>query len=202
MTTATRQRMRGYWSKWRELTEMFGDLCFYCHDEAATSIDHVLPYSYAVDNSIENLRPACALCNCLASNKMFDSVEAKTAYILDKRRNRAALRRATCTECGVPYTYRTHGPSLFLCAECYDLEYGTRHHDRASWQDWLALLDTAGIQIEIHRLAGRLFRDGRRNDPKWLRRCIITAMRQIEAREIELDAVGVREEQPVYAIAA
>lgn len=176
-----RKRMPGYWAKWSELTAMFGNMCFYCGEEIATSIDHVLPHSYVVDDSIENLRPSCALCNSLASDKMFDDVYAKRSYILGKRQHRRQLRRCTCSECGVPYIYRTHGKSLFVCPECYDLDWGTDYHTRNVWKAWLDLLETAEILIEVHRLAGDIFRDhGLRGG---LMPCLIEAMQTLAKRE-------------------
>ena len=65
-------RVMTYKKWWNELTERYGDFCFYCRKEIATTIDHVVPYSWDEDNSIENLVPACGLCNSLASDKIFD----------------------------------------------------------------------------------------------------------------------------------
>jgi len=145
------QRVMTYKKWWNELVERYGNLCFYCRKEIATSIDHVVPYSWDEDNSIENLVPACALCNSLASNKLFDTVVQKRAYIM-KQREKYKNRRAICTECLLPYTYRTHSPSLFLCAECYDQEYNTEHSCTKEWHKWLSQLIKAGIMASAHRI--------------------------------------------------
>ncbi len=139
-----------YRQKWNELIEYYGSTCYYCRKEIATTIDHVVPYSWDQDNDIENLVPACALCNSLASNKMFDSVEHKRQYILGERKKRTN-QRAICVDCMLPFTYRTHSPSLFLCAECYDAEYGTQYSQARQWHKWIIQLGAAGIPAEAHR---------------------------------------------------
>lgn len=138
---------RKYWSR---LIEIHGPLCYYCKEEVATTIDHVVPYSWDADNEIENLVPACGLCNQLANNKMFDSAEHKRQYIIGERKKRAS-RRAICSECFLPYTYLAHSPSLFLCAECYDNEYGTNNAKKKNWREWLYDLEQADIYPQAHR---------------------------------------------------
>lgn len=130
---------------------MYGGKCYYCQREIATTIDHVVPYSWDEDNTIENLVPACGLCNSLASNKHFESVEHKRQYIMGQRKNRANM-RAICVECLLPFAYRTHSPSMFLCAECYDEEYGTQFSTGSDWRGWLKSLWLAGIPAEAHRV--------------------------------------------------
>ena len=61
-----------------------GNLCFYCFDEA-DEVDHLVPWSYRQDDSLENLVAACWLCNRIASNKMFESIEAKKNHIIRRR---------------------------------------------------------------------------------------------------------------------
>lgn len=146
----SKRRSIEYRKFWKELTDYHGNNCFYCRKEVATTIDHVVPYSFDQDNSIENLVPACVLCNCLASNKHFESVEHKRQYILRERAKRSN-RTVICTECLLPFTYRQHSPSLFICAECYDLEYGTSLSRSLEWGRWIKLLRSAGIPAEAHR---------------------------------------------------
>jgi hypothetical protein len=178
-------RITAYWTKWKELTLRYGDMCFYCGEEAATSIDHVLPYSYAVVNSIENLRPACAMCNCIAGDKMFDSDTEKKWYILSKRNRRhdKNMRYCTCTECRAPYIYRMHSPSLFMCPECYDEEYGTHYATSKTWDSWLALLADAQMWIDIFRIyKGLRRRAGRLVSPANL---LKESRRLMEARQLQ-----------------
>lgn len=191
-------RITAYWTKWRDLCTKYGDMCWYCGEEAATTIDHVIPHSYDTNSDIDNLRPACPLCNCLASDKMFPSAEEKRWYILDKLRHRHDLRHAFCTECGIAFAYRLHGPSLFLCPECYDLEYGTKLSQRRAWIEWVALHAEAGWPIAVYRRAGEMYRDnGCRGGHKFLVLCLMDAMRQEEAKykiatkEIESFAVRI-----------
>lgn len=139
-----------YRKRWNELVENYGPRCFYCRREIATCIDHVIPYSYDQDNEIENLVPACTLCNALASNKHFSSAEEKRHYILQQRKSRGN-KNAICTRCLLPFAYRIHSPSLLLCAECYDEEFGTKNAETREWKKWLIQLRAAGIPAEAHR---------------------------------------------------
>ncbi len=148
--TLNQKRIMTYKMWWDELVERYGNLCFYCRKEMATTIDHVVPYSWDEDNSIDNLVPACGLCNALASNKIFETVVQKRAYIM-KKREKYKNRRAICAECLLPYTYRTHSPSLFLCAECYDQEYKTNCRGTKEWKRWLSELLAAGIMHSAHK---------------------------------------------------
>ena len=84
-------RISCYWTKWKKLVERYGDMCFYCDEHVATSIDHVIPYSYVDNDELDNLRPACALCNCIAGDKMFESDLEKRWYILGKRKSRKKM---------------------------------------------------------------------------------------------------------------
>jgi hypothetical protein len=173
-----RPRIRNYQTCWKTLTAKYGSLCFYCQEEVATTLDHVVPYSHDRDDSLENLVPACALCNCIASDKLFEYVEEKRQYILNKRRNHK-LRRAICTSCLLPFAYRTHSPSLFLCAECYDREYGTHYSKGKQWAFWKTELDAAGISIEAHRRAARIFGEHTKKNSIMFRLAIADAYQAI-----------------------
>jgi len=178
-------RITAYWSKWRDLTTIYGDMCFYCRMEAATTIDHVLPYSYAVNNELYNLRPACALCNCIAGDKIFETVEDKCAYILDRLKHRKDLRHAFCTECGIAFIYREQSPSLFLCPECYDLDQGKAFYSLTRmWRDWLRLHVKAGWSPDVYRRAGKMYRSNGRGSHKFLVQCLIQSLREEEARQL------------------
>jgi hypothetical protein len=72
------------------------DKCVYCGDDATTK-DHVIPVSFYKDTKRtsnsryltsdygkENLVDCCSECNCIASNKVFDSIDEKRDYIQDK----------------------------------------------------------------------------------------------------------------------
>jgi HNH endonuclease len=145
-----KSRRDTYKKRWRELIEYYGARCYYCRKEIATTIDHVVPYSWDAVNDIDNLVPACVLCNCLAGDKVFDDVEEKRRYILQQRSKRANM-RAICTECLLPFGYRSHSPSMFLCAECYDVEHDTHLARKPEWNRWLRQLRLAGIPVEAHR---------------------------------------------------
>jgi hypothetical protein len=140
-----------YRRHWDELTALYGVLCYYCREEVATTIDHVVPWSYDQDDSLENLVPACSLCNALASNKHFEDVRQKQQFILNRRKERGH-RRAICPDCFLPYAYREHSPSIILCAECYDAEYGTGYSKRPAWKSWLDVLALSGVLPEAHAI--------------------------------------------------
>lgn len=141
-------RRTSYKKHWKALIEEFGNKCVYCKQEVATCIDHILPYDWDGNNSIENLVPSCSLCNSIASDKVFESFEQKKQYILSRRKD---AERAICIDCLLPYTYRLHSPSLFMCPECYDEEDGTNYSGSASWKKWLTLLSEADVYIDAHR---------------------------------------------------
>jgi hypothetical protein len=61
-----------------------GSVCQYCGG-LADSVDHVLPVSSFSDNSLVNLVAACMPCNLAASAFVFDSFEAKRAFIRKRR---------------------------------------------------------------------------------------------------------------------
>mgnify|MGYP006935490965 CR=1 FL=1 len=143
-------RSRAYKKYWQELIQLHGPRCYYCQKEIATTIDHVVPYSWDADNEKANLVLACGLCNSLAGNMMFDSVEQKRQYILGERKKRVN-QRAICAQCLLPFTYRRHSPSLLLCAECYDEEYDTDYSKTKEWRKWIYQLKAAGIPAEAHR---------------------------------------------------
>ena len=145
------QRNVSYKKHWKKLIETYGQLCYYCKDEIATTIDHVIPYSHDQDNSIENLVPACQLCNGIAGDKHFEYVEEKRQYILS-RKKRSRSKRVICPNCLMPFEYRYHSPSLFLCAECYDEEYDTRFASKKKWVDWCEILYDSGISPEAHTM--------------------------------------------------
>ena len=180
-----RSRITAYWSKWRLLCMKFGDMCYYCHEEAATTLDHVMPVSYAVNHDLDNLRPACSLCNAIASDKVFPTEDDKRWYIQAERKKHHGLRHCFCNDCGIAYVYREQSPSLFLCAECYDIEYGTGYAKSSSWQDWIRLHAEAGWYIDIYRRAGKMYRGNRgAQSRRFLNSCLVAAMRAIEAEQL------------------
>jgi len=63
------------------LNNNFG-ICVYCNEAPSEHVDHILPRSWKINNDENNLVGACADCNHIASDKIFDSFEHKQAYIL------------------------------------------------------------------------------------------------------------------------
>lgn len=96
--------------------------CRYCGGPADT-VDHIIPVAHREDNSMENLVAACMPCNSIASDFVFDSIEAKREFILTKRnsgkwKKRLSRVRSQCTCCQKVFKPRTNGATLFLCPEC------------------------------------------------------------------------------------
>lgn len=136
---------------WGALVNAYGQTCYYC-GEFATVIDHVIPFSYGGSDGIDNLVLSCSLCNIIADDSVFDTLEEKQSFILAKRRRKGRVTRAICTNCLLPFDYRVLSPSLFLCAECYDQDEGELKYSlRPSWQRWIELLIEAGVPVEAHR---------------------------------------------------
>jgi hypothetical protein len=69
------------------LNKNFG-ICVYCNEAPSEQVDHVLPLSWKLNNSDENLVGACGDCNRIASNKVFESFEQKQAYIVAELKKR------------------------------------------------------------------------------------------------------------------
>lgn len=139
-----------------------GSMCFYCHKDIATQLDHIIPYSYSEDNSIHNLVPCCGMCNVIATDKVFSGVDEKQEYILRHRQNNTHY---ICRDCLLPFVYRENSPSLFLCAYCYDQEYGTEYAKRKQWEYWIKILEQANIIPMAHhrnvKLHGRCTRNNK-----------------------------------------
>lgn len=199
-----RYRSMTYRKHWRRLTEMYGYLCYYCHEGPSESIDHVVPQSWDNDNSLENLVPACFWCNHLAADMIFDTIEDKTRYILKRRKQVGHERRCYCTDCLLPYVYLENSPTLFQCAECYDYENGTAESHKRSWRKWLRLLKRAEIRIEAHRsMIAKIREYG--DIPVDRQHRVVTLHEEINKiimREIEEaeQASFLRESTPVYHI--
>ncbi len=60
-------------------------ICRYC-GFPGECLDHILPYWYTRDDSVENLVVACMKCNDIARDIVFPSFEAKKDYVLAIRR--------------------------------------------------------------------------------------------------------------------
>lgn len=161
-------RSTSYRKHWNALIETYGGLCYYCQDEIAVVLDHIIPYSWEANNDIDNLVPACIFCNAIASDKIFDSLEHKRQYLLNRRK---ISKRAICTDCLLPFTYREHSPSMFLCALCYDAEYDTELSKEDRWHKWTALLRVVGIEPEAHQQAKKKAGVWK-NDRKYLQQLI------------------------------
>lgn len=69
-----------------KILEKYDNECQYCYD-AAEVVDHVIPLSYSLDNSEENLVASCWLCNAIAGDRVFRSFGQKRKYIIDRRYN-------------------------------------------------------------------------------------------------------------------
>ena len=55
--------------------------CGYCFEKWATCWDHIIPYSLGGPTNTENLMPACAACNGLLHDKVFNTVQEKREYV-------------------------------------------------------------------------------------------------------------------------
>ena len=97
-----RSCLRNKKSIWNELLLMYGEKCVYCHSQIATQIDHVIPYSYIPCHDLINLRPSCARCNLIASDKVFEDFDEKYKYVRSKCNKENLLR---CTNCTIPFYF-------------------------------------------------------------------------------------------------
>ncbi len=96
-----------------------GELCYYCDTRPANTVDHFEPWSVVPDNRDENLVPACSGCNSIASDKRFDTLAEKKAYIMDRRAKRLRLEEVRCPKgCGVTYARKGVADR---CPDCGEL---------------------------------------------------------------------------------
>jgi hypothetical protein len=96
--------------------------CVYC-GWIADTIDHIIPRSYGGSDDRFNLVAACRLCNYIASDKIFDDVDQKRAYLLNELAKSQYKRRRQlnfCAECGALFRQRWEGSTRLLCALCND----------------------------------------------------------------------------------
>lgn len=97
-------------------------MCAYC-DGFADTVDHIVPYAYCQTHDRDNLVAACMDCNLIASDKIFDSLIHKRAYIRMKRGKgkwprKLRNRHGCCNECGEPFCEGSNGATRFVCAKC------------------------------------------------------------------------------------
>lgn len=139
-------------NKWDVLVSIYGTSCAYCHENHATQIDHVIPVSWKLSNHIDNLRPCCEWCNLAMSDKVFATFDEKYDWLTEQRRKRniGKQKRTVCVVCRLPYQRPLHSQNLFLCARCYDREYGKQFHIKPQWRQWLELCQRAGFIIAAH----------------------------------------------------
>jgi 5-methylcytosine-specific restriction endonuclease McrA len=101
--------------------------CAYCGGRA-TEVDHVIPFTYCRDDSDTNLVAACKLCNSLASDRVFDTIEDKRKFVLARRAARRVSYRSpqqligrpacTCADCGKPFQPNVGRATNLLCSQC------------------------------------------------------------------------------------
>ena len=81
-------------------------ICIYCSDPA-NEVDHILPFSYSENDSVDNLAASCSVCNCIAGSKVFDGFIEKQTYIREERRKKRWAKtidiyQGMCAAVGLP----------------------------------------------------------------------------------------------------
>ena len=138
-----------YKKAWDFLINAYGVRCVYCHKNISTQIDHVIPYSYIPYHGIENLRPCCAICNLIASDKVFKDFAAKYDFIRGELNKKTRQSMLLCNSCLIPYYSALHRSFIF-CPRCYALEYELPNPKTNAWRDWLFTLHNAGINYRAN----------------------------------------------------
>lgn len=98
-------------------------ICYYCGGEA-TVVDHIIPWDWCHDDSPSNLVSACNLCNQIASDNLFESLDEKRKYIMKarkKRRKRFSEGPFTCNQCGEVFVPCANNATNFVCSRCVEL---------------------------------------------------------------------------------
>ena len=76
------------WGVRKLIIKRDGFVCRYCGDmitRETHTIDHIIPASKGGDENPRNLVMCCGTCNKYAKNLVFDSFEAKQAYLVAKK---------------------------------------------------------------------------------------------------------------------
>jgi hypothetical protein len=112
-------------SKRQTILDRDAGMCFYCEYEA-DQVDHIIPYAHGGTDDDNNLVACCSICNQIASDKVFDTLEQKREFIREqygpwmKKRYRRLLRKLTvCADCHKVYNPQEMGATVVLCKECY-----------------------------------------------------------------------------------
>jgi len=106
----------------QSVLERDAHVCVYCNGEA-DEIDHIMPYSYKIDNGENNLVACCRDCNAIAYNKIFKNFAQKSAYIQRTRgtnrwSKKFKKRYAECAQCHLPFKQRSKESTKVLCNFC------------------------------------------------------------------------------------
>lgn len=107
--------------------------CGYCGYDAE-AVDHIVPYSYGGGDEEDNLIACCRICNNIAANHVFDTLEEKRSYVrsrygpyLQGRIKRIQRQLSLCGDCRSVFQPYVDGASSLLCGECYEIsETGRR----------------------------------------------------------------------------
>jgi hypothetical protein len=127
-------------AKRRSILDRDANICCYCGFEA-TTVDHIVPYRYGGSDDEDNLVACCSICNSIASDRIFDTLDAKREFVrerygpyLEGRVRRARKPLSICGDCNHVFNPRVMGSSAVLCAECYARdEEGLPRKERLSY---------------------------------------------------------------------
>lgn len=76
----------------RALLALQENCCAYCEQPMQEyHVEHIVPLAVSGTNSLHNLVLSCARCNHIAGAKVFSSLEAKKAHILERRKQLSAF---------------------------------------------------------------------------------------------------------------
>ena len=95
-------------------------ICYYCGG-AATVVDHIIPWDWSHNDNPSNLIASCALCNLIAGDKLFDTIEDKRKHITRVRKNRRKAVKSgvfKCNQCGEVFVPCVNGATNFMCSAC------------------------------------------------------------------------------------
>jgi 5-methylcytosine-specific restriction endonuclease McrA len=74
------------WTEWVSLVEVHGGLCAYCGVSGVLHADHRIPLARGGSNSIDNIIPACPVCNFRKST--MTEAEFRTRLLDESRKSR------------------------------------------------------------------------------------------------------------------
>lgn len=146
----------------KQILERDGYTCGYCGFDA-TTVDHIIPYSYGGTDDPGNLIACCSICNTILGNRVFPHATAKRKFIqsrygpyLEGRIKRHRRNLSICADCGMIYCPSARDATNVLCVQCNLDDQAWPPHDARRILKQLERDRYTAQEKKLLALAGRL----------------------------------------------